>query len=130
MSQENVELARAMHAAVNRRDLDGYLALVHPEVEFRSLIAEAEGRDYRGHAGVREWWESVIESLGGMHSEIEHIKAFEDGGVIRVRLTGKVEEVELSQTTWNAFRVRDGTVVWWGFFRTEAEALEAVGLSE
>ena len=129
MSQENAELVRAVHAAVNRRDLDGLLALVHPDVEFRSLIAEAEGREYRGHAGVREWWESVIHSLGGMHSEIEQIETFEDGGVQRVRLTGEVEGVELSQQVWGAFRIRDGLLVWWGFFRTEAEAREAVGRS-
>ncbi|MEK6328484.1 MAG: nuclear transport factor 2 family protein [Actinomycetota bacterium] len=130
MSQENVELVQATHAAVNRRDLDALLALVHPEVEFQSLIAEAEGRHYRGHAGVREWWESVIESLGGMHSEIEHIETSEDGGICRVRLTGEVEGVGLSQTVWQAFRVRDGATVWWCFYRTEAEALEAARLSE
>jgi ketosteroid isomerase-like protein len=130
VSQENVELVRATHAAINRRDLDALLALVHPRVEFRSLIAESEGRDYRGHAGVREWWESVIQSLGGMHSEIEHIEAFDDVGVSRVRLMGEVDGVELSQTVWNAFRIRDGTVVWWSFFRTEAEALEAAGLQK
>jgi ketosteroid isomerase-like protein len=130
MSQENVELVQATHEAVNRRDLDALLALVHPEVEFRSLIAEAEGQDYRGHAGVREWWESVIQSLGGMHSEIERIQTSEDGGVCRIRLTGEVEGVELSQTVWQAFRVRDGVTVWWAFYRTEAEALEAAGLWE
>jgi ketosteroid isomerase-like protein len=131
MSQENVELVvQASHAAVNRRDLDAFLAVTHPEVEFRSLIAEAEGRDYRGHSGVCEWWESVIESLGGMHSVIEHTETSEDGGVSRVRLTGEVEGVGLSQTVWEAFRVRDGVLVWWCFYRTEAEALEAAGLSE
>ena len=48
MSQENVELIQGAHAAVNGRDLDALLGLVHPEVEFQSLIAEAEGRDYPG----------------------------------------------------------------------------------
>jgi ketosteroid isomerase-like protein len=130
MSQENAELVKGTHEAVNRRDLDALLALVHPEVEFQSLIAEAEGRKYRGHAGVREWWDSVIHSLGGMHSVIEHIETSEDAGVCRVQLTGEVEGVELAQTVWQAFRVRDGTTVWWCFYRTKAEALEAVGFSE
>jgi ketosteroid isomerase-like protein len=130
MSQENVELIHAAHAAVNRRDLDALLELTHSEAEFRSLIAEAEGRDYRGHAGVREWWESVIQSLGGMHSVVEHTEAFEDGAVGRVRLTGEVEGVELSQTVWQTIRVRDRVVVWSCFYRTEAEALEAAGLRE
>ena len=55
MSQESVELvARGTHEAVNRRDLDALLALVHPEVEFQSLIAEAEGRS----AGVTQGFAS------------------------------------------------------------------------
>jgi hypothetical protein len=31
---------------------------------------------------------------------------------------------------WMAARARDGKLGWWAFFRTEHEALEAVGLSE
>ena len=31
---------------------------------------------------------------------------------------------------WMAARVREGKLDWWGFFRTEQEALDAVGLSE
>ena len=46
MSQENVELAESVYATLDRRDLDAFLALMHPEVEFRSLIAEAEGPTY------------------------------------------------------------------------------------
>jgi len=29
---------------------------------------------------------------------------------------------------WQATRMRDGKVSWWGVFRTEPEALEAAGL--
>jgi ketosteroid isomerase-like protein len=129
-SRENVELAEAAYAAVNRRDLDAFLTMLHPEVEFRSLVAEAEGRDYRGHAGAREWWESVVQSLGGMHAEVEYIEAAEDGGVIRVRIVGHADGVEVAQAMWMAFRVRDGLVRWWSYFRTEAEALEALGPRE
>jgi len=38
--------------------------------------------------------------------------------------------VRLEQDFWQAARVRDGKIAWWKFCRTEAEALEAVGLSE
>ena len=130
MSQENVELVEAAFAAVNRRDLDGYLALLHPEVEFRSLVAEVEDRDYRGHDGVREWWESVPLSLGGMHAEVEHIDALANGCVTRVRMVGHADGVAVAQTMWSAFLMREGLVTWWSFFRTENEALEAMRLRE
>jgi hypothetical protein len=31
---------------------------------------------------------------------------------------------------WQAYQLRDGVPVWWGFFRTEAEALDATGFRE
>jgi ketosteroid isomerase-like protein len=67
MSQVNVEiekLARMAFDALNRDDLDGFLELIDPEVEFTSLIAEAEGETFPGHDGVRRWWESVHSSNG------------------------------------------------------------------
>jgi ketosteroid isomerase-like protein len=130
MSQANVEVVKAAYAAVNRRDIDALLALVDPQVEFRSLIAEAEGRTYHGHSGVREWWRSVVEPLGA-HWELEQIRAVGEEHVVwGFRVVGRIEGVDVPQSMWQANRVRHGLVTWWGTFRTEAEALEAAGLSE
>ena len=60
MSRENVAIFRRGYAAVNRGDIDGVLLTVHPDVEFTSLIAEAEGETFRGHEGVRRWWKEVV----------------------------------------------------------------------
>jgi ketosteroid isomerase-like protein len=129
MSQENVEVMEAVYAAIRRHDLDGFLALVHPEIEFRSLVAEAEGQALRGHEGVREWWDSVIRSLA-LRPTPEKIESFRDRGITRLSVVGTVEGVEVPESQWMAWRVRDGLLFWWEIFRTEAEALEAVGLSE
>ena len=85
MSRENVEVMEAAYAAITRDDLDAFLALAHPEIEFRSLIAEAEGRAYRGHEGVREWWDSVIRSLG-VRPGPQSIEGFRDRGITRLGL--------------------------------------------
>jgi ketosteroid isomerase-like protein len=130
MSQENAEVLKAAYAAVNRGDFDAWLALIHPEIECRSLIAEAEGRTYRGHDGAREWWATVGQSIGGVQVEAEKIESFRDRGITCLRAVGTVEGVAVPQTLWQAWRVRDGLIIWWDVFRTEAEALEAVGLSE
>ena len=72
MSQENLEqIYRRGIDAVNRGDLEGFLASVHPDVEFTSLIAEAEGETFHGHDGVRRWWHEVALPLGGLHGESE-----------------------------------------------------------
>jgi ketosteroid isomerase-like protein len=129
MSKESVELLEAAYAAITRDDLEAFLALSHPEIEFRSLIAEAEGQTFHGHEGVREWWDAVIRALS-VRPGVEEIEGFRDRGISRLGLAGIVAGVEVPQTMWMAWRVRDGLLVWWETFRTEAEALRAVGLSE
>ncbi len=130
MSSENVKLAQAAYAAIDRDDLDSFLALLHPEVEFRSLIAEAEGRSYRGHDGAREWWDAVVHALGGIRFVREQIEVVGDGGVTRLRTVVTVEGVEVPMRMWQAWRVREGLIAWWAVFRTEAEALQAMGWRE
>jgi hypothetical protein len=58
------------------------------------------------------------------------IESFRDRGIARLSIAGSVEGVEVPTEQWMAWRVRDGLLSWWETFRTEAEALEAVGLSE
>jgi hypothetical protein len=94
MSEENVEILKAAYAAIERDDLDAFLALTHPEIEFHSLIAEADGRTFRGHEGVREWWDSVIRSLG-VRPGAEHIEGFRDRGITRMHLAGRIGGVEV-----------------------------------
>jgi hypothetical protein len=49
MSRENVEATERAIEAFNRRDLDAFLALAHPDAEHVALAGEA----YRGHDGLR-----------------------------------------------------------------------------
>jgi len=127
VTQENVRVLEDFYAAISNRDLDALLALTDPDVEFRSLIAEAGGGTFHGHDGVRAWWEEVISSLG-VEPNPEEIEAFRDRGITRMRLAGRVAGVEVPQAMWMAWRVRDGRVIWWQTFRDEDEALKAVGL--
>ena len=129
MPKSNVEILEAAYAAIERDDLDAFLDLTHPEIEFHSLIAEADGRTFRGHEGVREWWDAVIRSLG-VRPGAEHIEGFRDRGITRMHLAGRIGDVEVPQAMWMAWRLRNGRLIWWATVRTEAEALEAVGLSD
>ena len=130
MSEENVAIFRRGYAAVNRGDIDGLLALVHLDVEFTSLIAEAEGETFHGHDGVRRWWNEVVLPFGGLHGEPEDVRDLGDTVIARVLGTYRPRGVEVRQTVWNVIRFRDGMAAWWQFFRTQEEALEAAGLRE
>jgi ketosteroid isomerase-like protein len=131
MPQENLELRRladVAFGALNSGDLDGFLALVAEDVEFTSMVAEAEGTTFRGHEGVREWWETVRGAFKDPRWEVLEVRGSGEWGVTRIRSTGTLSGVPVAQAVWQAARLRDGKLTWWAFFRSEGEALEAAGL--
>jgi len=133
MSQENLELralAEAAYGALNAGDLDGFLSLVAEDVEFTSMVAEAEGTTFHGHDGVRAWWDSVRGAFVDVRWELLEVRGSADRAVTNIRITGTIGGVPVTQSMWQAARARDGKLRWWGFFRSEAEALEAVALRE
>jgi ketosteroid isomerase-like protein len=133
MSKENVELLHQAFDAFNRRDLDAFLALCDPDVEFISYLARVEGGEpYRGHEGVRAWSERLLAVYPDFRAEIEEARDLGSRTIARVRTHGHGVESDapMAQTVWHVAEVRHGKAVWWRFFASEAEAVEAAGLSE
>ena len=133
MSQENVELVYRLNDAFKRRDLDAYLALCDPDVEYYSRFGEVEGGGpYRGHEGVRSWWGKLLAFSPDFGTEIEAVQALGDVTVARVRqrAQGVGSDAPVAQTQWIVTRWRNGKAVWGHIFLSEAEALQAAGLSE
>jgi ketosteroid isomerase-like protein len=127
MATPSRELAQRAYDAMSRRDLEAFLEVIHPEVEFTSLFAEVDnpGR-FRGHAGVREWWAIMEESLGGVRFELQRFEEMTPmTGYICVWASGEAGGVEVGQTMWQAYRADGESIVWWEPFRTEQEAREA-----
>jgi hypothetical protein len=123
MSKSDIETAKEAWAALQARDLSGFLEFMDPEIEFNSLVAEAEGGTFRGHNGVREWWKRVVNSLGGLRYDISEPLDLGDGLVLTpVVISGRVADVEVPQEMWNLAKVRNGKAVWWEVSRTEQEA--------
>lgn len=130
---ENLELralAEQAFEALNSGDLEGFLALATEDVEFTSLVAEVEGTTFRGHDGVRTWWETVRGAFADVHWEVLDVRRYGDGAVGDVRMTGMLGGVPVNLMMWLAARVRESRVSWWSFFRTEREALEALGVRD
>ncbi|HEY7121823.1 MAG TPA: nuclear transport factor 2 family protein [Solirubrobacterales bacterium] len=124
MASEAFELTQRSWEYVDGRDLDGFLSIVHEDVEFISVVAEAEGGTYTGHEGVRVWWEQVGESLGTLRYEPTEMHDLGGGGVLtELVVTANVEGVEVPQNMWHAVQVRNSKASWWGSFRTKEEAL-------
>jgi ketosteroid isomerase-like protein len=133
MSEENVEHVRRAYDAFNRRDLSAYLRTQDADIEFVPYeVAVQGGEPYRGHAGIRRWWEETLEVLPDVKAEIFETRTRGDWVVVRGRLWGRGagSGAMFDRTMWMAIEVRGGKTMWWAVFDTKAEALEAAGLSE
>jgi hypothetical protein len=122
-----VGLAERSAEAFNRRDLEAFLALQAAEVEGYPLFS-VEGH-HHGHAGTRRWWAAQFDAFPDLTVEPVEIRA-EAGGwtIAAVRMRGHSAEggVPVDMILWRSDRWVEGRCVWWGSFRSEAEALEAV----
>ena len=133
MSQENVELMHRVMDAFNRRDLDAYLALIDPEVEFTPYEVWVQGgHPYRGHVGVRSWWKESFEVLPDFRVEIYEGRDLGDRTFVHgcLRAHGAGSGAPIERTMWLAIEWRDEKAVWWCSFGSEAEAVEAATLRE
>jgi ketosteroid isomerase-like protein len=133
MSQENVELHYRVIDLFNRRDLRAYLALMDPEVEWTPYEVWVQGGEpYRGHAGIRSWWEETFAVLPDLRAEVYEIRDFGDrtfaSGCLRGQGAGSGASIE--RAMWLANEWRDQRTVWASAFGSKTEALEAAGLSE
>ena len=131
MPQDNVELARRCYAALNERDWDAFLALMDREVEIESRLVVMEG-GYQGHDGVRRWRNDFLSTFPDYQVEVEQVRDLGEVtlGRCRGRARSAGSETPLDDQFWQPIRWRDGKCVWWPNCPTEAEALEAAGLSE
>jgi ketosteroid isomerase-like protein len=131
MSQEHVELAHQAYDALNRRDLDAFLALMDADVEAASLLVAIEG-GYHGHAGIRRWWESLLDAFPDFAVEIVEVRDVGDLTLATVRTSGHGSDTDtpFEMPLWQVIRWRSGKCVGWRSYGIRAEALEAAGLRE
>ena len=131
MSQENVELHYRSIDAVNRRDLDAFLALMDTNVDAVSRIVTVEG-GLQGHDGIRQWWENWLGAFPDYKLEVVEMRDLGDVtiAVFSASGHGAGSDLPFEDNAWLACRWRDGKATWWRVFRAEAEAVEAAGLSE
>jgi ketosteroid isomerase-like protein len=130
MSQENVEAARRAFEAVDRHNLDAYLALMDPNVEITSRLI-GQGTFY-GHDGAREWWGDMLGILPDLRMEVRELRDLGElvFAVLHLRGHGAGSDAPFDEAVWVTAKMQNGMCVWWRAHNTEAEALEAAGLRE
>jgi ketosteroid isomerase-like protein len=122
-------LVRRAVEAFMARDLDGILAVAAPEIELRSLLTEAERPLYYGHEGVREWFEAVFGVFPDWRPQPRAASYDEKDAVViplDVTATGAESGAPVDQNYWLGARVQADKIIFFGFFRTETDAMDAV----
>ena len=130
MTQSDIDVVCGSHDAFRRRDLGGFVEYMDPEIEFTSLVLEVEGT-YRGHDGIRSWWNDILEVFPDWQPEVEDARQVGERVLLKVRAegAGTGSGIDVDRAIWQVAEVRDGRITAWRFFRTEDEALAAAARS-
>jgi ketosteroid isomerase-like protein len=131
MSQQNVEIVRAVYEVWNAGDMDAFGEMYDTDAIVRSPESWPEPGPFVGREAIMREWEHVREAWNA--DVVEPITDFIDAGDrVAVRHTWRVAgrgpgvNVEIT----NVLTVRKGRIVYQEFFWDHGEALEAVGLRE
>jgi ketosteroid isomerase-like protein len=133
MSEGNVEVVERLIAALNAGDVDQYLALCTPDVEYVGPMTEMEGVA-RGE-GLRAYLSTLAEMLNSIRVAriaVEQLQALDSDRVLALtRVTGESEGgLPVDQPTASLYYFAGAKVRRIEVFIDRAEALKAAGLSE
>jgi ketosteroid isomerase-like protein len=131
MSQEKVDVVRAMYDAFNRGDTDAILELADPavSVDDHGVI---DGATYQGRDGVLRFLAFQAEAFSAQSVELEELIETGDEivAVIRLRGEGPLSRIPLEGRFSHVWQIAGGTVRRLRVYATKQEALEAAGLRD
>jgi ketosteroid isomerase-like protein len=132
MSQENVELVRRAHEALNDGDVDALVGLC--DVAFRLDMSDRvlNPEVYDGHDGIRRFYAEVRDVWESYTWEPEKLLESRDQVVALLRSSsrGRGSGIELERRTAMLWTVRGDRLTSLRFFRDRLQALEAAGFKE
>ena len=117
--------------AMNRRDLEGVLRDVDPDVRFEHRLAALQG-SFTGLDGVRGWFADLFEHFDSSRIDCADIRDLGDQVLAlgTVKATGKESGVEVELPVTVVAQFKDGRMTHFTDFGDRDQALHAVGLSE
>jgi ketosteroid isomerase-like protein len=127
MSAENVELVREGLEAFNQRDIDWVIAHTTPDCEwYPAVAAGVEGKPFRGHAGMREFFAGLEEVWEEFQLESEEVHDLGDHVLFlgRVHATG-ASGAMFEQALDGIWEMRDGKIVRGRSYLDREQALKA-----
>ena len=132
MSQENVEIVRRGYERFNDGNIEGFLELCDPALEFRDLPDLPGSGVVVGHDAMRAWWAQLYEAFDDLRFHPDEFIDAGDHVVVvnhgtgRGKSSGAFVDIHFS----NVWTLSDGKLTRCVSYSDHAEALEAAGLEE
>ena len=129
--KEDVEVVRRALAALDRRDLDAYLAVASPQIELITPASPIQG-PIVGHEGIRTFFGEMWSFSEASEFRVEEIRAVGGRVLAFFVLTATAREgaIETSSRVGGVYEIEDGKIRRAHIYADRADALEAVGLRE
>ncbi len=131
MSQENVEIVRALFEALDAGDMAAARELWHPDVIVRTVKDWPEPGPYVGREATVRFHEQLLDTWDA--NSVVLAGDFIDAGdrvAVRYIWRGAGRGPDMNMELTLVFTIRKGRIFYQEFFWDHAEALEAVGLSD
>ena len=131
MSQENVRLVERAIAAINARDIEGYLACCTENVKLETPMA-AVGGVYEGIDGIRRFLTDIEDIAPDFRIELDGVEEVDSKRVLaflRNSSTGRASGIRMAWPQTNVYDLIDGKISHIRIFLDRDEALKAVGLA-
>jgi ketosteroid isomerase-like protein len=131
MSQENVEIVRAVIAAFNRGDLEAALKHMDSDFEFDASRAIGPVRGVFKLDQMRAAWDEFFGLWESVRFELDKfVEAGEHVATSFINYHRGRDGIEIRVRPSSVWTIRDGRIVHGCFYQEWHEALEAAGLSE
>ncbi|MGI9020499.1 MAG: nuclear transport factor 2 family protein [Solirubrobacterales bacterium] len=132
MSEENLQVVRAVFDAFSRGDTAALLELMDPSVVFTPIPETPDVQSFHGHEGVLQGLAQSIDIWDDFSVELREMRDFDDHVLASLRWWGRGPSsgIQMEVDICGLYTFREGKIVRWQFFASEQQALEAAGLSE
>jgi hypothetical protein len=133
MSQQNIDLTRALHAGWNGGERIDPAAYCDPAIELESPFSSVVGEPYRGYAGIEQWMRDVDEQFAEWQVRVEDMRAV--GHMVitigSVQVRGRASGIAFDRPmAWVSVFGEDHRVTRLRIYLDVEEALRDVGLSD
>jgi ketosteroid isomerase-like protein len=128
MAESNLDLVRQGFEAMRKGDPEALMPFIHPDFESTTppqLAAEPD--TYRGHDGIRRYFESFYEAMDRVYFEAEEFVPVGELVVVQAVLhtRGRTSGIEAEQRVALVWELKDGKAYRLGVYATMDEALAA-----